>query len=250
MKGAVSLPLMGIMIIEFSTEDISGCFFFLCVCVCNKCFVIQEEETWTACKIPHKNLNCPQLLKKHFCPEFKVARVVTFYLFGRSINQNHEQTIPGNLLGNRRLWFSHQVVKILNATDEHVMALGANFSLEADSHLVCMQSEQGYKTQAINIQNQARKGTYWSRWKMQPGSLAQVYMVYFFNVTSIILVFFSNWSKLYCLQWGAKAKQSVHGKSQHCGRFVTCPLHWTLYWCVFSSLFSQHFLRCCQGEFV
>ena len=39
------------------------------------------------------------------------------------------------------------------------MALGANFSLEADSHLVCMQSEQGYKTQAINIQNQARKGT-------------------------------------------------------------------------------------------
>ena len=52
-----------------------------------------------------------------------------------------------------------QVVKILNATDEHVMALGANFSLVADSHLVCMQVEQGYKTQAINIQNQPRKGT-------------------------------------------------------------------------------------------
>lgn len=52
-----------------------------------------------------------------------------------------------------------EVVKILNATDEHVMALGANFSLEADSHLVCMQNEQGYKTQAINIQNQARKVT-------------------------------------------------------------------------------------------
>ena len=33
-KGAVSLPLMGIMIIEFSTEDISGCFFCVCVCVC------------------------------------------------------------------------------------------------------------------------------------------------------------------------------------------------------------------------
>ena len=53
---------------------------------------------------------------------------------------------------------SYQVVKILNATDEHVMALGANFSLQADSHLVCIQNEQGYKTQAINIQNQARKG--------------------------------------------------------------------------------------------
>lgn len=55
--------------------------------------------------------------------------------------------------------FSFQVVKILNAADEHVMALGANFSLQADSHLVCIQNEQGYKTQAINIQNQARKGT-------------------------------------------------------------------------------------------
>ena len=33
MKGAVSLPLMGIVIIEFSTEDISGCF-CVCVCVC------------------------------------------------------------------------------------------------------------------------------------------------------------------------------------------------------------------------
>lgn len=52
-----------------------------------------------------------------------------------------------------------EVVKILNATDEHVMALGANFSLVADSHLVCMQVEQGYKTQAINIQNQPRKVT-------------------------------------------------------------------------------------------
>ena len=38
------------------------------------------------------------------------------------------------------------------------MALGANFSLQADSHLVCIQSEQGYNTQAINIQNQPRKG--------------------------------------------------------------------------------------------
>ncbi|XP_074611326.1 zinc finger FYVE domain-containing protein 9-like isoform X1 [Acropora palmata] len=52
-----------------------------------------------------------------------------------------------------------EVLKILNASDEHVMAMGANFSLKADSHLVCIQSEQGYKTQAINIQNQPRKVT-------------------------------------------------------------------------------------------
>ena len=66
--------------------------------------------------------------------------------------------------------FSFQVVKILNAADEHVMALGANFSLQADSHLVCIQNEQGYKTQAINIQNQARKGTtrlvVWFLWNL------------------------------------------------------------------------------------
>ncbi len=39
------------------------------------------------------------------------------------------------------------------------MALGANFSMEADSHLVCIQNDDGnYQTQAINIQNKPRKG--------------------------------------------------------------------------------------------
>ena len=67
------------------------------------------------------------------------------------------------------------MVKILNATDEHVMALGANFSLQADSHLVCMQNEQGYKTQAINIQNQARKGNL-------PLMLKLLYIYFLFNM--------------------------------------------------------------------
>lgn len=79
----------------------------------------------------------------------------------------HQCAVPRQLLiqafSSLGCWicflFFCQVVKVLNATDEHVMALGANFSLQADSHLVCMQNEQGYKTQAINIQNQARKGT-------------------------------------------------------------------------------------------
>ena len=40
------------------------------------------------------------------------------------------------------------------------MGLGANFSTDADSHLVCIQNEDGnYQTQAINIQNKPRKVT-------------------------------------------------------------------------------------------
>ena len=40
-----------------------------------------------------------------------------------------------------------------------MFAFGANFSTEADSHLVCIQEGENYKTQAINIQNKTRKGT-------------------------------------------------------------------------------------------
>ena len=52
----------------------------------------------------------------------------------------------------------YQVLKVLNGADEYVMAFEASFSMKADSHLVCIQTEQGYKTQAINIQNQPRQG--------------------------------------------------------------------------------------------
>lgn len=53
-------------------------------------------------------------------------------------------------------------MKILNNNNvEHVLALGSNFSTEADSHLVCMQKEEGdYQTQAINIENTTRKGMF------------------------------------------------------------------------------------------
>lgn len=50
-------------------------------------------------------------------------------------------------------------MKVVTGSNEHVMALGANFSMEADSHLVCIQNDDGnYQTQAINIQNKPRKG--------------------------------------------------------------------------------------------
>ncbi|XP_035213773.1 zinc finger FYVE domain-containing protein 9-like isoform X2 [Stegodyphus dumicola] len=54
-----------------------------------------------------------------------------------------------------------KVMKVLNSNNvEHVLALGSNFSTEADSHLVCMQKEEGdYQTQAISIENTTRRVT-------------------------------------------------------------------------------------------
>ncbi|XP_065571990.1 zinc finger FYVE domain-containing protein 9-like isoform X2 [Artemia franciscana] len=52
------------------------------------------------------------------------------------------------------------VVKAVNQSNENVLALGASFNSEADSHLVCIQESDGsYQTQAINIQNRPRSAT-------------------------------------------------------------------------------------------
>ena len=46
------------------------------------------------------------------------------------------------------------VSKALNNSNDPVLALGANFSMSVDSHLVAMQTDEGtYQTQAINIQH-------------------------------------------------------------------------------------------------
>ena len=51
-----------------------------------------------------------------------------------------------------------QVMKVVSNSNDHVMALGSQFSVKADSHLVSMQNDNGtYHTQAINIQNKPRK---------------------------------------------------------------------------------------------
>uniref|UniRef100_A0A0A9ZF36 Zinc finger FYVE domain-containing protein 9 n=1 Tax=Lygus hesperus TaxID=30085 RepID=A0A0A9ZF36_LYGHE len=55
-----------------------------------------------------------------------------------------------------------QVVRALNNSNDSVLAFGANLSLSADSHLVCIQGtkdENSYHTQAINIHNKPRKVT-------------------------------------------------------------------------------------------
>lgn len=47
----------------------------------------------------------------------------------------------------------------MNKSNEHVLAGGACFNDKADSHLVCVQNDDGnYQTQAISIHNQPRKG--------------------------------------------------------------------------------------------
>lgn len=58
-----------------------------------------------------------------------------------------------------------QILKALNNSSDHILALGGNLSKKADGHLVCIQNMESncaeshtYSTQAINIQGQPRKG--------------------------------------------------------------------------------------------
>ncbi|CAF95832.1 unnamed protein product, partial [Tetraodon nigroviridis] len=53
-----------------------------------------------------------------------------------------------------------ELIKAINKSNEHVLAFGACFNEAADSHLICVQGEDGqYQTQAISIHNQPRKVT-------------------------------------------------------------------------------------------
>lgn len=52
-----------------------------------------------------------------------------------------------------------QMQKVVNVSNEHVISIGAHFSMEADSHLVCFQNEEGsYQTQAISMPGKTRTG--------------------------------------------------------------------------------------------
>ncbi|XP_059384704.1 LOW QUALITY PROTEIN: zinc finger FYVE domain-containing protein 9 [Carassius carassius] len=53
-----------------------------------------------------------------------------------------------------------ELLKALNKSNERVLALGACFNEQADSHLICVQTADGqYLTQAISIHSQPRKVT-------------------------------------------------------------------------------------------
>uniref|UniRef100_A0A3P9BFE4 Zinc finger FYVE domain-containing protein 9 n=1 Tax=Maylandia zebra TaxID=106582 RepID=A0A3P9BFE4_9CICH len=52
----------------------------------------------------------------------------------------------------------NELMKAVNKSNEHVLAIGACFNDTADSHLICVQADDGqYQTQAISIHNQPRK---------------------------------------------------------------------------------------------
>ncbi|XP_049324445.1 zinc finger FYVE domain-containing protein 16 isoform X2 [Astyanax mexicanus] len=54
----------------------------------------------------------------------------------------------------------NEMLKVVNSSNEHVISVGACFSTEADSHLVCVQNEDGgYQTQANSIQGKTRRVT-------------------------------------------------------------------------------------------
>ncbi|MEE6495534.1 hypothetical protein FKM82_002076 [Ascaphus truei] len=54
----------------------------------------------------------------------------------------------------------NEMMKAMNKSNDHVLAGGSCFNQKADSHLVCVQNEDGnYQTQAISIHKQPRKVT-------------------------------------------------------------------------------------------
>ncbi|XP_017344672.2 zinc finger FYVE domain-containing protein 16 [Ictalurus punctatus] len=54
----------------------------------------------------------------------------------------------------------NEMLKVVNSSNEHVISVGACFSTEADSHLICVQNEDGsYQTQANSIQGKTRRVT-------------------------------------------------------------------------------------------
>ncbi|XP_066472325.1 zinc finger FYVE domain-containing protein 16 isoform X2 [Tiliqua scincoides] len=54
----------------------------------------------------------------------------------------------------------NEVMKVVNTSNEHVISIGASFSSEADSHLVCVQNDDGvYQTQANSATGHPRKIT-------------------------------------------------------------------------------------------
>ncbi|XP_074056134.1 zinc finger FYVE domain-containing protein 16 isoform X2 [Macrotis lagotis] len=51
------------------------------------------------------------------------------------------------------------IMKVVNSSNEHVISIGASFSIEADSHLVCVQNDGIYQTQANSATGHPRKVT-------------------------------------------------------------------------------------------
>ncbi|XP_020295778.1 uncharacterized protein LOC109860825 [Pseudomyrmex gracilis] len=88
---------------------------------------------------------------RHFAYTLPIVRGLTIHLKNRTT----DVMFPRNRYD--------QVIKGLNNSNDHVLAYASNFSITADSHLVCIQTNTGdesnYQTQAINIHNKPRTVT-------------------------------------------------------------------------------------------
>lgn len=56
------------------------------------------------------------------------------------------------------MFMCSQMQKVVNSSNEHVISIGASFSSEADSHLLCLQNEGNYQTQVNTMSGKTRRG--------------------------------------------------------------------------------------------
>jgi hypothetical protein len=124
-----------------------------------------------------------------------------------------------------------QIQKALQNSNDPVLALGGNFSPSADSHLVAVQRDEDepsrnalnnsdYETQAINIQNKARKG--WTRLKITSINF-ETTSFHFISFHFISFHFFSDWCQFYCFERSLEECLGFDGQIQHCRRWHHGP---------------------------
>ncbi|KAE8635900.1 hypothetical protein XENTR_v10002782 [Xenopus tropicalis] len=112
---------------------------------------------------------CPLMSRRHRKPLFgEIGHTIINLLTDL---RNYQYTIPhvdgllihmqvGKIcikIPSRR---HNEILKVIHASNEHVISIGASFSLEADSHLVCVQNSDGiYQTQANSAPGKDREVT-------------------------------------------------------------------------------------------
>ncbi|XP_018120385.1 zinc finger FYVE domain-containing protein 16 isoform X2 [Xenopus laevis] len=112
---------------------------------------------------------CPLMSRRHRKPLFgEIGHTIINLLTDL---RNYQYTIPhvDGLLIHMQLGKicikipskkHNEILKVIHASNEHVISIGASFSLEADSHLVCVQNSDGiYQTQANSAPGKTREVT-------------------------------------------------------------------------------------------
>lgn len=105
----------------------------------------------------HSYIDIP---KSSFNEVRKSLTIVSFHL--GLVETAHKGTLSNmqqcNTDSNAFVFFL-QMQKVVNSSNEHVISIGASFSQQADSHLVCLQNEEGnYQTQANSMPEMTRTG--------------------------------------------------------------------------------------------